>query len=84
MHWNEVSRIAPLPPFDIGKYTNRMTGYGSLAQCVLSMTFALLFRRFDLTPNDTTDSDIEWDDCFASHTRGHLKVSLTSLDTPNI
>lgn len=53
----------------------------SLANCILFVTFALFFRSFDLSLKDTKDTDIEWDDCFAARTRGHLKVSLRGLDT---
>jgi hypothetical protein len=45
----------------------------SLANSILSVTFAQLFRRFYLSPKDTNDADIDWDDCFASRTRGHFE-----------
>jgi len=48
----------------------------SLAYAQLYLTFAHLFRNFDLSLHETTVRDIEWDDCFTPKTKGHLKVMV--------
>ena len=47
-----------------------------LAYAELNLTLAHLFRRFEITNHGTSDADMEWVDCFAPETMGHLKVML--------
>ena len=46
----------------------------SLAYAELNLTLAHLFRRFDLEFFQTTEEDLEWDDCLVPMTWGHLRV----------
>lgn len=48
----------------------------NLAYAELHLILAHLFRRFEIANFGTSDADMEWDDCFAPMTRGHLKVSV--------
>ncbi|KAI9784345.1 MAG: hypothetical protein M1839_002406 [Geoglossum umbratile] len=47
-----------------------------LATAELYLTFAHLFRRFELKVHETTAEDMEWDDYYVTVFRGHLKVLL--------
>ncbi|MCJ1354666.1 MAG: hypothetical protein MMC33_004655 [Icmadophila ericetorum] len=52
----------------------------NLAYAELYLTFAHLFRNFDLSPYQTSAADMDWGDYFITVTRGHLKVRLQELD----
>ncbi len=48
----------------------------NLAYAELYITFARLFRRFDLSICETIDKDMIWDDCFVPKSRGHFRIKV--------
>ncbi|KAI9763704.1 MAG: hypothetical protein M1840_009177 [Geoglossum simile] len=52
----------------------------NLATTELFLTFAHLFRRFELKVHGTTAGDMEWDDFYVPVFRGRLKVLLELAD----
>jgi hypothetical protein len=71
MHRDQVNS-----PFHVLNSSGRLNGdCSSLAWCELYLILATLFRRFEITIHDTTDSDMEWMD-FAFM----LYVSLVNLN----
>ena len=48
----------------------------NVAYAELYLALAHLFRRFEISNYGTSEADMEWDDCFAPVTRGHLKVMV--------
>lgn len=52
----------------------------NLALANLYITFAYLFRRFNLRLFDTTKEDMEWHDGMIPVTFGHLKVKVKKRD----
>lgn len=50
----------------------------NMAYAEMYLTFAYVFRRFDLKPSGTVAKDIEeWKDCFLPMVRKHLEVTIT-------
>ena len=60
-------------PFSRG---SRMCIGSNLAYAEFYLTIAHLFRRFDVSNHGTSETDMQWDDCLAPVTKGHLKVML--------
>lgn len=52
----------------------------NLAYAELYLTFAYMFRNFDMKPYKTTNESMEWKDCFVVMTKEHLRVMLTKVD----
>lgn len=48
----------------------------NLAYAELDLIVAHLYRRFDVSNAGTTDADMQWKDCLAPVTKGHLKVTV--------
>ena len=53
-----------------------MCSGSNLAYAELNLTLGHLFRRFEVSNHGTSERDMQWDDCFAPVTKGHLKVML--------